>query len=397
MPNTKRSVVHAARAVLPGALLVVAVARCGPGSSTVVHDAAVPAFVVDNGHPLNVADGRKVGGFRRLAWAGGLSDGTLVVADGPSAQVSFFPLHGTAFVAGGKGEGPGEFPYINDAGAGAGDSTLVLATGRLSFFDASGNFQRSVPLPYPGQGPEFVGVLGDSVLILRYWSLGYTLEGEGLRLDSTTFVAVDLSDGTLRHRFRLPDKHSYLHQAADQQVFWTFPPFFGRTAAAAMDSVIVWGMGNKPMLYLLDESGRRLDSIGVAIPTRRLEQADINAAKAERLARPRNNTWVNRNWRRMFDDLDFPHHHPFFDRLVVGAGGLLWLRSPGRTPEDSVRWWAEERTGRPRKMVVASPDIDIVQFMDSTVVAIRKDENDVQTVLVLRLVPVELESSLEDR
>jgi hypothetical protein len=31
------------------------------------------------------------------------------------------------------------------------------------------------------------------------------------------------------------------------------------------------------------------------------------------------------------------------------------------------------------------------------VVAIRKDENDVQTVLVLRLLPFQPESSLEDR
>lgn len=369
------------------AALAAAVLACGQeeGGGRRV---APPVFAVDPGQPLDVADGRAVGGFTSVAWAGLLANGAIAVLDDRVSELSFFPAGAPPFIAGHEGDGPGEFRHAQDAGIGRGDSVFVVASGRMSVFTDAGVFARSVPIPFAGEYQTLVGMFGDSVVVLSSWGLGYSFEKFGLRMDSATFFTIDAERGALRDTFRLPERHSYYQSASTRQYLWTFPPFFGRSVAGVLDSTIVWGMGDDSTLYLLAADGRRLDSLHVSMPAMPLDRAEIEAAETERLNRPRNDAWVRRNWRRMFDDLDFPERHPFFDRLVVGAGGLLWLRSPGRTPEDSIRWWGEARTGRAMKVVVVPPDLDIVQFMDSTVVAIRKNENDVQTVLVLRLVPV---------
>lgn len=75
-----------------------------------------------------------------------LPDGRIVIADGSSGELRMFDSAGTHLVTwGGKGEGPGEFWWLNHVAAWRGDSIVAWfpSRGRISVFDSDGGYGRS--------------------------------------------------------------------------------------------------------------------------------------------------------------------------------------------------------------------------------------------------------------
>lgn len=84
--------------------------------------------------------------FSDVRFAGSLDDGGVVVVDGASREIRWFDADGTlAAVRGGRGEGPGEFRYIDAATILKGDTLLVVdkANQRLTFYSPVGAMRRS--------------------------------------------------------------------------------------------------------------------------------------------------------------------------------------------------------------------------------------------------------------
>ncbi len=78
-----------------------------------------------------------------------LSDGRLLLEDDQSKSLYLFRPDGTTFsVLGARGDGPGEFRDINALSLTAGDTVYAFdrRQRRMSVFDASGAFLRSIPL-----------------------------------------------------------------------------------------------------------------------------------------------------------------------------------------------------------------------------------------------------------
>lgn len=346
----------------------------------------IPEFTVNAQAPMNIVDDSAVGGWVEVSWARRLSDRTVVVADERLGELSFFPPDTRPINVAEHGDGPGEFRYINDVYALPGDSIAVIADGRVSVFDHRGSFDRDFALPYAGEGFKFVGLLRDSVLVLRSWSLGYSLERTGLRLDSVTYVTLAASDGSVRDVFRLPDRWSYVDASVGKQPFWTFPPLFGHAVDGTIDSLLVWGMGDQRRIYLLSESGVPVDSFTVATAAKPVTAADVAAVKSEGLTRAGDNVPVRKAWDQMFDNVPLPRRFPFYDRLVVGADALLWLRSGPAMDADTVSWWAYDATGRAQKVLRLPSRLDLVQISNSWALVIETVEAGTQRVLTLRLV-----------
>jgi hypothetical protein len=101
--------------------------------------------------------------------AGRLADGQIVIADGGTQEIRYFRENGThRATVGGKGNGPGEFRWIDWMGV-TNDSVFVWDSyaRRLSVFNAAGSLVRSatfgdLDLPFP----PAVGMM-DGTLVLR--------------------------------------------------------------------------------------------------------------------------------------------------------------------------------------------------------------------------------------
>ena len=377
------------RAAFAIILLVGLVNGCGVENKSDGGQSIPPVFSVSVTDSSMRFDGETVGGFARIAWGRQLSDGTLVVGDRRLAELSFFPRHQPPFVAARRGPGPGELEAVVDGGVLRADSVINSGM-HLSVFGGEGAFARALPVPIPSRSHQFLGLLKDSILVFKVF------EGElkpGLAIDTATFVTQSSASGVVRHLFQLPDRWSYFTNRGSRQDFlWTFPPFFGRSVSGVLDSLVVWGTGQVPFLFFLDETGKKLDSIPVAFPRKRLLPWEVARVKEERLDRTGDNVEQRRAFEMMFDEVDFPDFHSFFDKLLIGSNGLLWLRAPVENPDDTVEWWAHDETGQLRQKVLAPARFDILQFLDTTAVAIETTDLGVEYITVLSFVRSDLPS-----
>lgn len=357
---------------------------CRGGSSTDSRTLQAQRFALDWNQPTRVADGDSIAGFSRVNWAGEMSDGTLVAGDVRLTELSFFPPSSPPFIGGRRGGGPGEFDYLLHGRVLASDSVLTSGELNLSIFTPTGQFQRSIPVPYPGLSHHIVGALGDSLFVLSVDISGIV---PGFTTDSVRYVIVAASDGSIEHEFTTPFRWSYVYEPPDGRSFWTFPPFFGRAVVSVLGSRIVWGFGDDPYLRILDERGDRVDSIPVSIPERPISEDQFRRVRSDRLARADEEPQRLRNWQRMFDEVSFPDVHPFFDDLLVSSDGLLWLRVAEDPVPDIVQWWGQKVDGSLLRILSVPSRFQVVQLSDSTVVGIETDSLGVQRILVLPMVP----------
>jgi hypothetical protein len=184
------------------------------------------------------------------------------------------------------------------------------------------------------------------------------------------------------------DRAYYLRRTPGRPPFLTFPPFLPRSVAAVSDSSLFWGIGDRPYLYAMGVDGVVRDSFQVAMPPRSLTSGEISLARAARISRADDDPGLRRSWERMFDEVPFPDHHPYFDQLLAGSEGLLWLREPPRVEGDTVVWWGHTRVGEIARRMIVPPGLELFQIAADRVVAVARDEFNVPRVLVLALEPV---------
>ena len=342
--------------------------------------AQAATFHLDLARPLAVVPGASGPDLARVVWAGQLTSGALVVAEQRLGEVHLIePPAGRSSVIVRRGHGPGEVDVVVDAFVLEQDSILVVGTAGALILDALGEPARTIALPPQLAGGRVVGS-GGGFLTLRS---GPALDlGDGFARDTALIGTVDLASGTLLAEFSYPDRAFYARRGAGPP-FLTFPPFFAAGVAAVSDSRLFWGFGDRPFLYERAMDGTVKDSFRVAMPARLLTSDDVARVKAARVASASDDPARRGLWERMFDEVPFPEHHPYFDQLLTSPDGLLWLREPPTAAKDSVVWWGHTRDGELARRLVVPADLTLFQIGADRVVAMARDEFDVPSVLVL--------------
>lgn len=143
---------------------------------------------------IGSANGPTLTRFDGIVGAVRLADGRIVVADGGNSELRFFDAHGRPLLAVGRsGSGPGEFRELVRLGVFSADSLYTYDDdlGRLSVFDDSGHFARSIHFPpdvvpfgdvRPTRDGGFLGTDG-----LPFYPLKHASEGR----DTVHFMAFD--------------------------------------------------------------------------------------------------------------------------------------------------------------------------------------------------------------
>ena len=314
-----------------------------------------------------------------------MPDGRILVANGGAHDVRAFTATGTHLVSwGGKGEGPGEFSNLSWVAAWPGDSVATWdgSPGRLLFFDAGGNFGRSVSLPRSYPRPLAVRPDG-TILTVR--------QRERERL---TIVEIRDGDGGLHDSVGTWLNSEWIPEMGVDGPEPLVPAFSMELMTARWGELIV-ATWNKPYeIRALQADGTvarivRREHTPV-VPT----ESDRPVFVAEQMAYL--NTFVNAAGDRMVDTYGedyfrpllesrpLAEHFPAFSTVVADAAGHLWVREYDfpREKRPAPLWTVFDPEGRVLGFVETPEGLDVLQIGEDYILGRVRDEFQVEHVQV---------------
>jgi hypothetical protein len=323
--------------------------------------------------------------FYRIQGVRGLPDAGLLVVDGGSRELRFYDASGQRrAVAGGEGQGPGEFidpVLVPQVGL---DSIVVFDTRliRFSVYSNSGVFGRVTPIeqgrPYGGRAP--VGAIGMRHLLMdRRGTEGgpeTPTPDEGLVRTVRGFLWYDAADGTRARLDSLTANFIYYERGSMR---WLFP-FVPLGSAATTATAAYVSLGDD--IQEVDPSGRMVRRIRVEGLSRTPTDADLSAyADWMRVDRPYLYESVGpEDWKAQLERHDGPARVPAFDRVLVDTDELLWVRVYQIDPRMHQTWIVFDRSGRPLGTVRIPGGVDVRWIGERAILGVVTDAFDVEYV-----------------
>lgn len=286
-----------------------------------------------------------------------LSDGRIVVANTGSGELKVFDSTGRFLRAiGKKGQGPGEFVSLGPVWRIPGDTLVALDFQllRFSLFAPSGDFVSSVS----GMVRSEHGRVGTSMRLLSgrlvgtEGSFGDMKETSGpVRRVPMAVVVLHPGAGGLDTLAVVPGPEVY--PALGREAGHEFPTIrsleFGRQSVVATDGREIFVGSNEPMgIRVYQEDGRLVRIIRSATPAEpvteahRAQRIRENLARLERQRAPEQ---IKAEWRKNEEDPLFAETFPFYERLLIGTDGSLWVELPRRTEDEGRRYIVYDTSG----------------------------------------------------
>lgn len=318
-----------------------------------------------------------------------MPDGRIVVANGGASDVRSFTATGSHLVSwGGQGEGPGEFRNLGWVAPWHGDSVVTWdgSSGRLLFFDASGNFGRSSNLPRSYPRPVAVRPDG-TILTVRQ-----------RERDRLTIVEIRDADGGLHAAIG-----TYLNSewipAMGVDGSEPVVPAFSRELATANWGDLIVATWNKPYeIRALGADGNLVRIVRrghvPVVPT----EADRPFFVDEHMALlgtfvnaegdPMPEAYREEHFRPFLESRPLAEHFPAFSTVMADVAGHLWVREYDLPREERPvpLWTVFDPEGRVLGFVETPAGLDILQIGADFILGRVKDEFEVEYVQVWPLV-----------
>ena len=406
-PTAVSSMTRPLRTLLAG---IAATAACGESGNiprAVVRDSA-GITIVDNSAfrsvdldawTLSPAPTLKLGSFdglevaeqfNSIVGATRLGDGSIVIADGGSRELRFFDRDGThTHTVGGSGEGPGELGRLFSLDRIHGD-TLVAndwPVGNAAWFTVDGAFVFNSML-----GPYWPGLTGHflpdgSLLADTYGRRSYGNEIENWAVNGPEdyfrpdgWMVRALRDSTI-DTLRSVVGEEWFRRGVWRQDLWIQAlPFAHNTRVAWNADRIFVGETERREIEAVDYEGNvtmliRWDSDPVPLTADdrdEFESFSLNRARQNRQA----------HVRRWLDVITYPEVKPAFKELTTDLMGRLYIRNWEAAGSATVDWRVFGTDGRLLARLTVPTDIEILEIGDDYVIALWKDDLDVEFVRV---------------
>lgn len=314
-----------------------------------------------------------------------LGDGTTVVANSGQLELVFLSSTGQVVaVAGGRGEGPGEFNHLGSLGLFRGDSVFAVdyARGRVSVFDKKGDFGRAIllhSLVPPGYWP--VGALPDGRFVV--FSDDFMIGGGVFPRDSTWLMIVDPDTEAADTVGRFPKSY-----AGD-------PPgsmALGPLAIMAMGrDHFYWGRGDAFEFHQFDLDGtlNRLiskDWEPYRVTDRSWRRSGEARIESLRKSRTANLDDLIRRARQENERIEHAESLPAFVDAIVDSEGNLWVREYPLVGVRTAPWQVFSSSGTWLTTVEVPDGFRLHAAGPDWVLGIATDELDVEVVRLLPLI-----------
>ena len=327
--------------------------------------------------------------FQGVSQAFRMADGTIVVVDRRASQVSLFNPAGV-FIRnlGGRGEGPGEFQFLQHVWA-SGDTIRASDTvlSRISVFDRGGNVLETIPVevaPGKGSASAQTDFADGTILVLNASSGGVRLgTGDVIEGGVWTLSRYSRSGRFMNEISGLRESSRWEHgmQGLPPGVYLPFS--VGIPAYAAGDDHIYAGRGVEPSIGRWKNDGALSYLIRWAIPERPVSEEDKRRFREANSVAPR---YVDPpSWARYLREVPFPEHIPVYRRLLLDAERNLWAER-FRTPwEAEPTWYVFNERGVWLGEVATPPGLHVFEIGTDYVLGRYRDEFDVQSVVMIPL------------
>jgi hypothetical protein len=333
---------------------------------------------------IGVEDGPAEYQLYRVRSALKLPDGRIVVANGGTHELRFYDGDGNYISSsGGEGGGPGEFRVMGSLWR-LGDSLLVYdwVQRRVSVFDISGEFGRSFVLELDQDStlPLPDNVFQERTLLTKPLMRDEELKWSFYR-DTSLYLRYSLAGKMLDTLGAFPGAESSWH-AQEGFVFGGVAPFGRVGQSTVAGDHFYYGSSDKYEIEVHTSSGTLERLIRRPIPNRPVTRDD-----AEEFRRPwRENTDQPGPVRDIMLDAKMPDAMPAHGRLIVDAGGNLWVAEYSPRYNDEGRWTVFDPAGRMLGVVETPVDGRVTEIGDDYIIGVWKDELDVEHVRVYPLI-----------
>lgn len=381
-------------------LLLLACGACGGDAAragVAVRDSAGIAIVTSPDSLLRYAtisdvpvadlseDGVPEREFYRIAGALVFPDGGSVVANAGSQEVRVFGPDGSGpIVAGGGGEGPGEFQSMSGLYRLSGDSLAVPDARllRVGVFDRRGTYARTVPflpadaLPTPESvciRPQLKAMLAGGEQVYFGWTCFRRDPSGGFLPYEADLVFWEPGVDTVVVVDRVPVLEAYAPPGNDpSNTDVGFPPFMKVTSVAA-------GEGSAYLTTGATYEVRRYEGMSGLEAIFRLDRparaTSPEAQRAYRQSLPEGREVPT----------PFPETLPAFDRLLDDSGQRVWAREYQAPGEAQERWAVFESDGSFVGWVDAPARVALRAVADSFAVGVALDDLGVERPRVLKV------------
>lgn len=314
-------------------------------------------------------------------------DGRVLVVENRDAQIRVFNENGRFLgtIGNGRGEGPGEFSWVDWADLIRRDSVLVWDSQlrRISVFSDQGVLGR-VSNPTIPEGVALLlgeGAFADGTLLVRPAGRRRDLNPGSIVYDTTTYARWDPIEGdTLTPLLRIPNQNVYLDQEAR---YWSIP--FAAASVVALDSASVVStaaVGFSFDRHLLD--GSHVLRVRVQADPQPIGPDQIRAYQEERIQAAEDPA-AQTALRDRFEELPFADHYPAIDGLLVDDLGYVWVRMYDPTDATRRSWHVFDAAGVHRAYVTTPRQLEVHDIQRDKILGRWRDELDVRTVRVYSL------------
>lgn len=406
---TRESAYVGIASVVASALLILWIAACTTehgSTSTAVTDSSGVQIIVSTGfawpegsgwrlgdHPalkIGVLEGDPAYEFFEIAGARRLSDGRIAIAESGAFEIRLYDSEGKHLGSTGKeGQGPGEFRSITSLSAMPLDTMVVLDSRnrRVSYFDPTGTFKRSVPLHFladmGGYATHAAPFDDGTLLIVVRTFFGAGGLGTGLTRDEIVYVRC-AADGALMDTLAVrPGTEMYSAVQGENRMGGVRPFGLSSQYAAHLDGFF-HGSGDKYEIEDFTNEGDLRRSLRRPIANMEVTDADVEGYRKERIENAEDEMQRQIN-ATLVEAIPFPESFPAYRNLVVDVKGNLWVGVSRKPGDDQPRWTVFERTGRMLGEVRTPEGFTIFQIGEDFVLGSWADEFDVQHVLMYEL------------
>jgi len=327
----------------------------------------------------------------RVSDARRLSNGNIVVANG-GTELRFYDATGKYLhTAGREGGGPGEFQSLGWCRPYLGDSLLTYDFNqvRMSLWDQDGNFGRSYKINPQGDVGFImgVGVFADGTLLAKAPLIFRGGVTEGAVRNDEEYHTYSMKGELIDTVGMFSGPNQFIKTGRDGNMFMVeviTPPFGRNSFMEPYGDKLYFGSGDSYEIERRNKDGTLEQLIRRDTPNRPVTAADLERFIESEIADIEDAN-DRRDRRQLYEEMSVPETMPAYEDLKVDDAGNVWVADYEPNPDADLPWTVFDPDGHMLGQVVLPNRLDVKQIGYDFVLAVWRDEYEVEHVRLYEL------------
>lgn len=325
--------------------------------------------------------------FNRISNLRRLNDGRILVTMGP--DIRYFGADGKYLSkAGGRGQGPGEFQYIQDLYVLRGDTLLALNFRFKVWLTLDGKFIKQEPLlldPLMKDGWYSEGAVllpNGNLLAPQYRQETPSAPVEtGLHRPVLRYSILDFATGTVSPLVTAGG----IRQVSSRSGFSGTQPFSPHAQHAIGSDIVYVGDNDTTFISAFTLDGKPVRNTTVATEPTAVTKAHLDQYYKDALEFAGSSEERKQRFLQSWDRIEKPKRFPYWGTALVDKVGNLWISGPATGVRAPVEWSVFDRTGRRLAGVTMPTGFGPKDIGTDYVLGVMRDELGVETIRMYAL------------